>query len=75
MMHIEERAVYCRIVDVKRDQYGRRGRTLIGWRTRRRLYMTTAQGVHVLVPDSYGTSAMIRYMERGRLFLLTNGIY
>lgn len=75
MMLIDEAPVYCRIVDVKRDQYGRRGHTLRGWRVRNRLYLQCASGVVVLVPDSMGTSTMIRYMERGRLFLLTNGIY
>lgn len=75
MMQIDERPVYCRIVNVTPDQYGRRGRTLIGWRTRNRLYLRCASGVLVPVPGSMGTSGMIAYMERGRLYLLTNGIY
>lgn len=75
MMQIEERAIYCRIVDVKRDQYGRRGHTLQGWRVRNRLYMRAEDGNLYPVPMGRGTSDMIRLMRNGRLFLLTNGIY
>lgn len=75
MMQIDEAPVYCRIVDVKRDEYGRRGHTLQGWRVRKRLYMRAADGNLYPVPIGHGTSNMIRLMRNGRLYLLTNGIY
>lgn len=71
----EDRPTYCRIRSIKRDTFGRRGPTLQGWRTRNRLFMLTSTNVLIHVPTSYGTSTMISLMERGRLFLLTNGIY
>lgn len=74
-MVINEKPIYCRLTCIKRDQHGRRGHTLRGWRTRNRLYLRCASGILVPVPGGVGTSTMIRYMERGRLYLLTNGIY
>lgn len=72
---IAERGIYCRIKSIKRERHGRRGNTLRGWRTRNRLYMRAADGELYPVPQGHGTSNMIKLMERGRLYLLTNGIY
>lgn len=73
--HPNDRPVFCRIASIKRDQHGRRGHTLRGWRDRNRLYMRAADGQLYPVPGGHGTSNMIKLMERGRLYLLTNGIY
>ena len=61
---INEKQIFCRLTNIKRDRYGRRGHTLRG--TDGQLYP---------VPQGHGTSNMIKLMENGRLFLLTNGIY
>lgn len=67
--------IYCRLRSITKDRYGRRGHTLRNWRLRNRLFMTAEDGTIYRVPASMGTSSMLRYMARGRLFLLTNGIY
>jgi|SRR6478736_3639223 len=72
---INERQIFCRLTNIKRDRYGRRGHTLRGWRDRNRLYLRGTDGQLYPVPQGHGTSNMIKLMENGRLFLLTNGIY
>lgn len=72
---INERRIFCRLTSIKRDRYGRRGHTLRGWRDRNRLYLRGTDGQLYPVPQGHGTSNMIKLMENGRLFLLTNGIY
>ena len=72
---INEKQIFCRLTNIKRDRYGRRGHTLRGWRDRNRLYLRGTDGQLYPVPQGHGTSNMIKLMENGRLFLLTNGIY
>lgn len=64
--------IFCRIVDPKGTQTGRQ---LRGFRDRNRLYCRGANGMMYRVPGGWGSSQMMRTMRKGRLYLLTNGIY
>ena len=69
---IAPRPVFCRL----RVVFGISvSHTLRNWRTRNRLYLRAADGQLYPVPESMGASSMVRMLNDGRLYLLTNGIY
>ena len=70
--HPHDRATFCRL----RVVFGISvSHTLRNWRTRNRLYTRCADGQLYPVPESMGSASMVRRLNDGRLYLLTNGIY
>lgn len=68
----EDRAVYCRL----RVVFGINvAHTLKGWRNRNRLFRKNVAGAMVPVSEYITARTLVRSLNDGKLYLLTNGIY